>query len=243
MIADKRKMIYNRAMLYFFHKSPAKRIIKQLLFCGVFLCLSSCIVNATELQIGRLRYSGGGDWYTGSTIIPNLYQALNKHLGLTTAKSEKIISLRNESAFEVPLLFATGHGNINFTEAEARNLRHYLLNGGFLWVDDNYGIDPYFRKNIKKVFPEKELQALSSAHLLYNCYFPLSGLPKIHEHDGEPAQGFAIFHENRMIVFYSYSSDIGNGLEDASVHGLNAETRLNAQKFAVNLIFYLFNHN
>lgn len=221
------------------------KIIIPHLLVVIFLFLTppSGANGMEPFAIGRLRYSGGGDWYTGPTMIPNLYQALNKHLSIKNPPGEKIISLRNESAFDVPLIFATGHGNINFTDAEARNLRNYLLAGGFLWVDDNYGLDPYFRKNIRKVFPEKELTPLSSEHLLYNCYFPLNGLPKIHEHDGEPAQGFAMFHQERMIIFYSYSADIGNGLEDAIVHKLSPDNRELAQKFSVNLVFYLLNHN
>lgn len=198
-------------------------------------------VSASDFKIGRLKYSGGGDWYANPTSISNWLSHLETHLGIQSKKEEEIVSLRDESMWQVPILYATGHGNIGFTEIEADNLRNYLTSGGFLWVDDNYGMDSYFRKNIQKVFPEKQLVPINSKHEIYNCYHQLSGLPKIHEHDGKPAQGFAMFHEGRMILFYSFSSDIGDGLEDFGVHKDPENLRNLAEKFSVNLVYYVLN--
>ena len=196
---------------------------------------------SADFQIGRLKYSGGGDWYANPTSIPNWLQHLELHLGIQSTQGEELVTLRDESAWQVPILYATGHGNISFTEIEADNLRNYLISGGFLWVDDNYGMDPYFRKNIQKVFPDKRLVPIGSKHQIYNCYYQLEGLPKIHEHDGKPAQGYAMFHESRMILFYSFSSDIGDGLEDSQVHKNPESVRLLAEKFSVNLVYYVLN--
>ena len=152
------------------------------------------------------------------------------------------LGLMNSEVWEVDLLYATGHGNINFSKNEADTLRRYLLSGGFLWVDDNYGMDRYFRMNIKKVFPDKQLKVVDESHPIYNTFYNLSGLPKIHEHDGEPAVGLGLFHDERMILFYSYSSDIGDGLEDPNVHNVPSEFRNLAAKFAVNLTYYVLNY-
>lgn len=206
-----------------------------------FLFLLSPFLCSAQFQIGRLKYSGGGDWYANPTSIPNWLSYLQTHLGMETKSSEVVVNLRDEGAWKVPILYATGHGNINFTDIEADTLRRYLLSGGFLWVDDNYGMDTYFRRNIQKVFPEKELIAISSQHEIYQCYFTLKGLPKIHEHEGRPAQGYAMFHEDRMILFYSFSSDIGDGLEDSQVHKDPEHLRTLAEKFSVNLVYYVLN--
>ncbi|MBT3786056.1 DUF4159 domain-containing protein [bacterium] len=194
-----------------------------------------------DFGIGRLKYSGGGDWYANPTSIPNWLRLLRSRLGMKIKSSESVVNLRDESTWQVPLIYATGHGNINFTDLEADTLRRYLLSGGFLWVDDNFGMDTYFRRNIRKVFPEKKLSPLSSSHEIYQSFYKLKGLPKIHEHEGDPAQGFAMFHEGRMILFYSYSSDIGDGLEDYPVHKDPPQVRNLAEKFAVNLVYYVLN--
>jgi hypothetical protein len=199
--------------------------------------------SSDQFNIGRLKYSGGGDWYANPTSLPNLLKYLKRHLKLETAKDEQIVSAKNDSLWDSPIIYATGHGNIDFDELEVENLRKYLNSGGFLWVDDNYGMDKYFRMNIKKLFPSEKLQGLSSNHPIYNSFFKLKGLPKIHEHDGKLSQGFAIYKNGRMVVFYSYSSDIGDGLEDAQVHSDPEELRTLAEKFSVNLVHYVFNQS
>ena len=199
----------------------------HMLFCGV--------------NIARLKYSGGGDWYANPTSLKNWSVAVKKNLGCAF-EIKAPLSLLNSEVWEVDLLYATGHGNINFSKNEADTLRRYLLSGGFLWVDDNYGMDRYFRMNIKKVFPDKQLKVVDESHPIYNTFYSLSGLPKIHEHDGEPAVGLGLFHDERMILFYSYSSDIGDGLEDPNVHNVPREFRDLAAKFAVNLTYYVLNY-
>jgi hypothetical protein len=211
-------------------------MIKWILFLFLF---SNAVA---EFSIGRLKYSGGGDWYSNPSSLPNLQKALANELGMSTTNREITVSLKDDSAWKTSILYATGHGNINFSELEAEKLRAYLLSGGFLWVDDNCGMDPYFRSHIKKVFPEKELEPLSASHPIYHCYYSLEGLPKIHEHEGDPAQGYAIFHNGRMILYYSFSSDIGDGLEDVNVHNDPEPIRELAKQFAVNLVYYVLNH-
>ncbi|PCJ21607.1 MAG: hypothetical protein COB02_00260 [Candidatus Cloacimonadota bacterium] len=196
-----------------------------------------------KFQIARLKYSGGGDWYANPTSLPNLLKGLKRSLKLNVHKDEIVVTAKNDSLWESPLLYATGHGNIDFDEIEAENLRKYLLSGGFLWVDDNYGMDKYFRINLKKLFPNEKLLALSSKHPIYNSFYKLEGLPKIHEHDKKPAQGFAIYKSGRMVLFYSYSSDIGDGLEDSLVHNDPENLRTLAKKFAINLVHYVLNES
>lgn len=205
--------------------------------CQFYYCSSD------PFSIGRLKYSGGGDWYANPTSLPNLLKYLKRHLKLDTSKDESIVSAKNDTLWDSPILYATGHGNIDFDELEVENLRKYLESGGFLWVDDNYGMDQYFRMNIKKIFPEEKLQALSSNHPIYKSFFKLKGLPKIHEHDGKSSQGYAVYKDGRMVIFYSYSSDIGDGLEDAGVHNDPDELRILAEKFSVNLVHYVLNQS
>jgi hypothetical protein len=214
------------------------RLVRSFLF--IFLCMNACCY-CEDFTIGRLKYSGGGDWYANPTSIPNWLRSLQTYLGMRTLSGEQVVSLKDDSAWTVPILYATGHGNIDFDESEAETLRTYLLSGGFLWVDDNYGMNSYFRRNIRKVFPQKKLLPIGSDHLLYRSFFKLKGLPKVHEHDGEPAQGFGLFDQGRMIVFYSYSSDIGDGLEDADVHKDSQTVRKLAEQFAVNLVYFVLN--
>ena len=195
----------------------------------------------SQVNVARLKYSGGGDWYANPTSLKNWRVAVKKNLGCEF-NIQAPVSLKNSDAWGVDLLYATGHGNINFSKNEAATLRRYLLSGGFLWVDDNYGMDRYFRMNIQKVFPDKQLKAIDASHPIYNVFYKLAGLPKIHEHDGEPAKGLGMFHEGRMILFYSYSSDVGDGLEDPNVHQVPDELRNLAAKMAVNLTYYVLNY-
>jgi len=198
-------------------------------------------ISAFDFRIGRLRYSGGGDWYANASSLSNLLSATRQEFSLKVDSTEPTVSLKDDSAFQVDLLYATGHGNINFTQSEVKNLRRYLEAGGFLWVDDNYGMDRFFRRNIRKVFPNRDLVPLGSEHPLFHSYYKLKGLPKVHEHDGQSAQAFGIFHGHRLIVLYTFSSDIGDGLEDEGVHPDPPEIREQARQFALNLVFYVLN--
>lgn len=198
-------------------------------------------VSCETIRISRLKYSGGGDWYSNPSSLKNWKLAVKRNLG-TKVEVIPPVNLKGPEAWSADILYATGHGNINFSKSESDSLRQYLLSGGFLWVDDNYGMDKFFRRNIRKVFPDKKLVPISSDHPIYSCFFNIKGLPKIHEHDGEPAQGFALFHQGRMVLFYSYSSDIGDGLEDPNVHKIPPEQRLAASKMAVNITYYIMNN-
>ncbi|MCJ8346767.1 DUF4159 domain-containing protein [bacterium] len=209
----------------------------------IFVILSLQVQASDPFTIGRLKYSGGGDWYANPTSLPNLLRYLKKHLKLKTKSNESIVSAKSDTLWKSSILYATGHGNIDFDDLESENLRKYLESGGFLWVDDNYGMDKYFRMNVKKLFPNEKLVPLSSKHPIYSSFFQMKGLPKIHEHDGKEAQGYGIFKDGRMVLFYSYSSDIGDGLEDALVHNDSIELRSLAEKFAVNLVYYVFNQS
>lgn len=207
-------------------------VVTGLLYCCLFLG------HSAEFKIGRLKYSGGGDWYASPTAIPNWLKWLRQDLGMQTASDEILVDLQSDLLYQVHILFATGHGNISFSPEEARNLRRYLLAGGFLFVNDSYGMDSYFRRSIKTVFPDKTLEPVSSEHPIYRVRYNLPGLPKIHEHDGEPAQGFALYHEGRMLVFYVYSSDIGDGLEDVGVHPNPLSLREKAFQMISNLTYF-----
>ena len=222
------------------HLSIYSVIVSRLFFFTVIFCLWTNQLFS-QVNVARLKYSGGGDWYANPTSLKNWRLAVKKNLGCEfNIKSP--VDLKGSEVWGVDLLYATGHGNINFSKNEADTLRRYLLSGGFLWVDDNYGMDRYFRMNIQKVFPEKQLKVIHADHPIYNVFYKLQGLPKIHEHDGEPAKGLGMFHEGRMILFYSYSSDIGDGLEDPNVHQVSDELRGLAAKMAVNLTYYVLNY-
>ncbi len=222
------------------HLSIYSVIVSRLFFFTVIFCLWTNQLFS-QVNVARLKYSGGGDWYANPTSLKNWRLAAKKSLGCEFIIKSPV-GLKGSEVWGVDLLYATGHGNINFSKNEADTLRRYLLSGGFLWVDDNYGMDRYFRMNIRKVFPEKQLKTIDSNHPVYNVFYKLSGLPKVHEHDGNPAEGFGLFHEGRMILFYSYSSDIGDGLEDSNVHKVPQELRNLATKLAVNLTYYVLNY-
>ena len=195
-----------------------------------------------EFVIARVKYGGGGDWYSDRTSIPNWLRALRERTDITAARDQVVVRLTDRNLYQYPLIYMTGHGNIRFTEDEVTALRDYLTHGGFLYADDNYGMDKSFRREMARVFPDKSFQLLPNSHPIYHCYYDLPGLPKIHEHDGEPAQGFALFHEGRMIVYYTYSSDIGDGLENPEVHHDPAEVREQAIRMAVNIAVYVLTH-
>lgn len=208
----------------------------------------SALLWATEIgpqpfTIGRIKYSGGGDWYADPSSLPNLLGRVREDLGIDAATHEDIVELTSTDLFRHPYLYLTGHGEIRFTDEEATNLRRHLLSGGFLHADDNYGLDASFRREMAKVLPEKRLTPVPRDHPLYSIRhaFP-SGLPKIHEHDGEPAQAFAYFDGERIMVLYTYSSDLGDGWEDSRVHNDPEELREAALKMGVNIVAYALTH-
>jgi hypothetical protein len=194
-----------------------------------------------QLKIAKLKYNGGGDWYANKTALPNLIKFCNKELSTHLQEEEDIVEVGSPSIYNYPYVYMTGHGNVVFSPAEAENLRNYLLSGGFLHVDDNYGLDKFFRLELKKVFPESELVEIPFSHPIYHQKFEFEkGLPKIHEHDGKPAQGFGIFHEGKLVLFYSYECDLGNGWEDQRIYNDPESKRQEALKMGANLISFCF---
>lgn len=207
----------------------------------VLLSFMSLTATAQKTPIGLLKYSGGGDWYANPTALPNLIQFCNQTLGTNLENDYVTVDVGSPELFNLPFVHMTGHGNVVFNDQEAENLRMYLEAGGFMHIDDNYGMDPYVRVAMKKVFPELDFVELPWDHPLYHqkYQFP-QGLPKIHEHDGKPAQGFGLIFEGRLVCFYSYESDIGDGWEDESVHNNPPDKRLRALQMGANLIQYAF---
>jgi hypothetical protein len=199
--------------------------------------------EAGRFQIARLKYRGGGDWYSDPTSLPNLHRQVERALGIEVAREEARLSIMDENLFAFPFVYMTGHGKIRFSDEEAARLRHYLVSGGFLWADDNYGMDEHFRREIRKVFPEAELTELPFDHEIYHIIYDFpEGLPKIHEHHGGPPHGYGIFYDGRLVVFYSYNTDIGDGLEDPEVHRDPPEKRQAAMRMAVNIAAYALTH-
>ncbi|MCK9255278.1 MAG: DUF4159 domain-containing protein [Bacteroidales bacterium] len=192
-------------------------------------------------RIALLKYSGGGDWYANPTSLPNLIKFCNENLGTNINPEPASVEPGSPDIFNYPFIHLTGHGNIVFSDYEVKNLRNYLIAGGFLHVDDNYGLDEYIRRELKKVFPENELIELPFTHPIYHQKYDFpNGLPKIHEHDNSPPQGFGIIYQGRLVVFYSYETDLGDGWEDEEVHNDSYEIRLKALKMGANLINYVF---
>ena len=204
-----------------------------------FLCLSAG--SPPAFQIALLKYNGGGDWYANPTSLPNLVAFANKNLGTNINPDIPTVDVGSAELFNYPFVHMTGHGNIDFNAQEAQNLRTYLIGGGFLHIDDNYGMDPFVRPQMKKVFPELDFVELPSDHPIYHqkFYFP-NGLPKIHEHDGKPAQGFGLIYKDRLVCFYSYECDLGDGWEDQDVHKDSEATRLKALQMGANLLQFVF---
>jgi hypothetical protein len=210
----------------------------------VFLCLSnSLFAQRNSIQIARLKYNGGGDWYANKTALPNLIRFCKQQLKVNLADEEAVVDVGSPDLFHYPLIHLTGHGNIVFSKDEAQNLRNYLKAGGFLHADDNYGLNTYFRREMKKVFPELDWVELPYNHPLYHQHFDFkNGLPKVHEHDGKPAQGFGLFLNGRLICFYSYECDLGNGWEDADVYNDPEPVRTKALQMGSNILEYVFTH-
>ena len=188
-----------------------------------------------------LKYNGGGDWYANPTSLPNLIEFCNKNLKMNIDVEPVTVEVGSPEIFNYPFLHMTGHGNVVFNDQEADNLRNYLMSGGFLHIDDNYGMDPFVRPAMKKVFPTEEFVELPFSHAVYAQKYPFkNGLPKIHEHDNKPAQGFGFFHEGRLVCFYSYECDLGDGWEDPAVHKDPEEIRQQALQMGANLVSFAF---
>jgi hypothetical protein len=200
-----------------------------------------CSYQVPTYKLARLKYNGGGDWYGNRTALINLIAYCNQTLHTNFAKEEAVVEAGSAEIFDYPIVYMTGHGNVIFSNQEAQNLRKYLTGGGFLHVDDNYGLDKFIRTEMKKVFPELSFVELPANHKVYNQQFKFpNGLPKIHEHDGKPPQGFALIWEGRIVCYYSYESDLGNGWEDFGTYpGDTAEKRTSALKMGANLVEYV----
>ncbi|MEJ7809430.1 MAG: DUF4159 domain-containing protein [Gemmatimonadaceae bacterium] len=196
-------------------------------------------VPQPRLAVARLQYDGGGDWYANPSSLPNLIAAIAARTSLKVERGEGRVTLADERLWDYPFLHVTGHGNIHFSDVEVERLREYLKRGGFLHVDDNYGLDTAFRREIKRVFPDRPLIDVPLAHPVYHLVYEFpKGIPKIHEHDGKPAQGLGIFIGDRLAVFYSYQSDLGDGWEDPEVHKDPPELHEAALRMGVNLFVY-----
>lgn len=204
------------------------------------LLLTQSAFNVPTYKIAKLKYNGGGDWYANRTALPNLIDFCNKNLQTNLAAQEAIVEVGSPELFNYPYVYLTGHGNVLFNHAEAANLRKYLIGGGFLHIDDNYGLDKFIRREMKKVFPELTFTELPSDHPLYNQKYKFpGGLPKIHEHDGKRPQGFVLTWQDRIVCYYTFECDLGNGWEDYGTYPDDTQDRrLMALKMGANLIQY-----
>ena len=198
---------------------------------------------ATGQEVAVLKYKGGGDWYSNPTSLPNLINFCNQNIGTSISTKPETVEPGSPEIFEYSFVHMTGHGNVFFSEEDVENLRMYLLSGGFLHIDDNYGMNEYIRRELKKVFPEKDFEELPASHPIFKTAFPFpDGLPKIHEHDGQRPQAFGLFEKDRLICLFTYETDLGNGWENEEVHNDPAEVRLKALQMGANIIKYVFQH-
>lgn len=196
--------------------------------------------SGDSITIARLQYEGGGDWYANPSSLPNLLEAVRERTGVPVAHREVALRPLDPRLRDHPYLYMTGHGNVAFSPAERTALRDYLTSGGFLHADDNYGLDESFRNEMAAIFPDAELTEIPPDHPVFHTFYDFpEGLPKIHEHDGKPPQAFGIFHEGRLVVFYTYESDLGDGWEDEEVHEDAPEIREQALRMGVNLFLYV----
>jgi hypothetical protein len=201
-------------------------------------------IGQIPVKIAKLKYQGGGDWYANKTALPNLIEFCNRELNMTLAAEEDVVETGSRDIFLYPYVYMTGHGNVVFSDADASNLRKYLIGGGFLHIDDNYGLDKFIRIELKKVFPELELVDLPHDHPIYHQKFDFpKGLPKIHEHDGKPSQGLGLIYQGRLVVYYTFECDLGNGWEDQRIHNDPEEKRLQALRMGANIISYCFTNS
>lgn len=213
--------------------------MKKLTF---FLLLFSTTFLFSQ-EIGILKYAGGGDWYSNPTAIPNLIKFCNQNINTKIKAKPQTVEVGSVDIFQFPFIHMTGHGNVFFSEEDAENLRKYLQSGGFLHIDDNYGMNKYIRTELKKVFPNQELKEIPATHAIFKqpYSFP-KGLPKIHEHDGLRPQALGLFHENRLVLLFTFESDLGDGWENKEIHNDSDEVRLKALQMGANIVNYAFKH-
>lgn len=215
----------------------------KILLTGFILFINLlAIFQPQGVKIALIKYGGGGDWYSDPTALPNLIAFCNRNLNTNIQPEPSTVEVSSPELFNYPFAHLTGHGNIVLSESEATNLRMYLEAGGFLHVDDNYGLDEYFRRELKKVFPDRQLKELPPSHPIFHQKYEFNeGLPKIHEHESKPPQAFGLFIDDRMVLLYTYESDLGDGWEDESVHNDPFDIREKALKMGANIIRFAFN--
>ena len=209
----------------------------------IFFLLLLVSVSSFSQEIALLKYSGGGDWYANPTSLPNLIKFSNQNSNTKIKSKPGLVEPSSPDLFSYPFVHMTGHGNVAFSDSDVLNLRNYMTSGGFLHIDDNYGMDQYIRKEIKKIFPNIDLIEIPANHVIFQkpYLFP-SGIPKIHEHDAKRPQAFGIFIEGRLVLLYTYETDLGDGWEDEEVHNDPLEVRLKALKMGANILNYIFNN-
>ena len=208
----------------------------------IIFIISTICFSQNSYQLAVLKYQGGGDWYSNPSSLKNLATFCNQNLNMNIQTDYAIVEPNSQNLFDYPFIYMTGHGNVVFDESDVENMRKYLTGGGFLHIDDNYGMDQYIRAEIKKIFPELDLIEVPHTHPIYhNIYKFQNGLPKIHEHNNKPAEGLALIYENRIICFYSYESDLGDGWEDAGIHKNPENIRQKALKMGANILAYAMN--
>jgi hypothetical protein len=206
-----------------------------------FLLTEKIYAQSPTLKIAKLKYNGGGDWYANKTSLTNLIAFCNRNLNTNLYQEEDIVEVGSNELFAYPFVHMTGHGNVTFSYSEAQNLRKYLISGGFLHIDDNYGMDKFVRIEMKKVFPELSFVELPFDHPIYHQKFDFNnGLPKVHQHDGKSAQGYGLIWEGKLVCFYTYECDLGNGWEDQIIYNDPEEIRQKALKMGANIISYSF---
>jgi hypothetical protein len=216
-----------------------RRVLPLALAAVLLAGAAPSAANAPVMTIGRLHYDGGGDWYANPSSLPNLLTAIRSRTALRVAAEEKVVTLSDDELWNVPYIYMTGHGNVRWSDRDLATLRRYLLQGGFLHADDNYGMDASIRRELGRLFPEVPLVEVPLDHPIYHVVFDFpKGIPKIHQHDAKPAQGFGIFLDGRLAVYYSYQSDLGDGWEDFEVHRDPPEKHEAALRMGVNLFAY-----
>jgi hypothetical protein len=204
------------------------------------ILISGALAQECQLTLARLKYGGGGDWYANASAYPNLVIAARERTKMPVCDTIATVEITDEKLFRYPFIVMTGHGDVHFTARERLRLRAYLIRGGFLWADDSYGMDPSIRKEMAALFPENPLVAIPSDHPIYKSQYQLQGLPKIHEHDGKPAQGYGVYFDNRLVFFYSFSSDITDGMEDLNVHNDGEKIHEIALRMGINVLKWYF---
>lgn len=210
-------------------------------FICLLFVLGVAVGNAQEIAL--LKYKGGGDWYGNPTSLPNLIKFCNSQIGTQITEKPVTVEPGSSAIFQYPFVHMTGHGNVFFSDEDAENLRNYMLSGGFLHIDDNYGIRPYLERELKKVFPDKELQELPANHPIFHQVYDFpNGLPKIHEHDGKKPEALGLYEDDRLVLLFTFESDLGDGWENAEVHHDPEEVRLKALRMGANIVKYVFEH-